>query len=108
MANVGDLEMRVIIGEQPEMRPCWVKDGESERKALFHCWERRQDLISASIMEGGHPAGVMSRTLAIVEYEDGTVHEKYLSSVRFDDTATVMSEYVWIHDRGEGEDGTVR
>lgn len=90
MANAGNLEMKVVVGGQSEMRPCWVKDGESEREALFHCWEHRQDLISASVMAGGHPAGVISRTLAIVEYEDGAVHEKYPTDVRFTDTKSIM------------------
>lgn len=107
MANVGDLEMKVIIGERPEMRPCWINDGEIKRKALFHCWEQKSQLLGASLMLGGHPGGVVSGMVALVEYEDGTMHEEYPRDVRFDDTEAVMSEYVWIHDRGEGEDGTV-
>lgn len=36
-------------------------------------------------MIGGHAAGQMSQTVAIVEYEDGTVHEHYPSEIQFTD-----------------------
>lgn len=93
MAEYNRKKIRLFIGESPEMRPCWVKDGESERKALFHCWEQRKDLISASISLGGHPAGTISRTLGIVEYEDGTVHEMYPNHIRFIDSEAIMNQF---------------
>lgn len=86
MANVDNSEMKVIVSGQSEMRPCWVKDGGFERKALFHCWEHRQDLISASI-------GTVSRTLGIVEYEDGTVHEVYPYYIRFIDSEALINQF---------------
>ena len=50
-------------------------------------------------MIGGHPGGQISGTFAIVEYEDGTIHEVEPTQIRFVDNA--MSEYVF----PEMEDG---
>ena len=64
---------------------------EKKIKALFHCWDHRSELCDASPMI--HPGGQVSGTFAIVEYEDGTVHEVEPTQIRFVDNA--MSEYVF-------------
>ena len=66
---------------------------EEKHKALFHCWSHRSELYGASLMIGGHPVGQVSGTFAIVEYEDGTVHEVEPTQIRFVDNA--MSEYAF-------------
>ena len=66
---------------------------EKNVKALFHCWNYRSKLVDASPMIDGHPGGQVSGTFAIVEYEDGTVHEIEPTQIRFVDNA--MSEYVF-------------
>lgn len=66
---------------------------EHEIKSLFHCWNHRSELYDASPMIGGHPAGQISSTFAIVEYEDGTIHEVEPTQIRFVDNA--MREYVF-------------
>ena len=66
---------------------------EKKIKALFHCWGHRSELYGASPMIGGHPGGQVSGTFAIVEYEDGTIHEVEPTQIRFVDNA--MSEYVF-------------
>lgn len=58
-----------------------------QHKALFHCWDHRSELCDASPMIGGHPGGQVSCTFAIVEYEDGTVHEVEPQNIRFVDNA---------------------
>ena len=70
-----------------------IESPECEIKALFHCWDDRSELYDASPMIGGHPAGQISSTFAIVEYEDGTIHEVEPMQIRFVDNA--MSEYVF-------------
>lgn len=93
-----------------EYRPCIVKlweetfdtygnkiilharEGET-CKALFHCWNHRSELYDASPMIGGHPGGQVSGTFAIVEYEDGTVHEVEPQNIRFVDNP--MCEYAF-------------
>ena len=69
-----------------------LKEAE-EYKALFHCWNHRSELYDASPMIGGHPGGQVSGTFAIVEYEDGTVHEVEPQNIRFVDN--LMSEYAF-------------
>lgn len=64
---------------------------EKNVKALFHCWNHRSELVDASPMIGGHPGGQVSGIFAIVEYEDGTVHEVEPAHIRFVDYA--MREY---------------
>ena len=70
-----------------------IESPECEIKALFHCWDYRSELYDDSPMIGGHPGGQVSGTFAIVEYEDGTVHEAKPAHIRFVDNA--MSEYVF-------------
>lgn len=66
---------------------------EENVKALFHCWNYRSQLVDAWPMIDGHPGGQVSGTFAIVEYEDGTIHEVEPTQIRFVDNAT--SEYVF-------------
>lgn len=70
-----------------------IESPECEIKALFHRWDYRSELYGASPMIGGHPGGQVSGTFAIVEYEDGTIHEVGPTQIRFVDNA--MSEYVF-------------
>ena len=73
-------------------RPCFCKD----RKALFHRWEEKAQGIGV----GGHTIGSeapktiqVKQILAIVEYEDGTVHEAYPDEIRFLDTNRLMTKF---------------
>ena len=89
-----------------ELRPCIVRIPDKkkqfkEMKALFHCWDFRSEVIGESYLRGGHPAGQIAATFAIVEYEDGTIHEVEPTQIRFVDNA--MSEYVFQEDKGEKE-----
>lgn len=70
-----------------------VVEPEKYIKALFHCWSHRSEVVGESYLRGGHPAGQISSTFAIVEYEDGTVHEVDPWNIRFVDD--VMSEYAF-------------
>lgn len=56
-----------------------VVEPEKNIKALFHCWSHRSEV---GIM------GQISSTFAIVEFEDGTVHEVELWNIRFVDNLT--------------------
>lgn len=56
-----------------------------EHKGYFHKWSDHFWTIGESPMPGGHAAGQMSQTFAIVEYEDGTVHEHLPSEIQFMD-----------------------
>lgn len=58
------------------------------RNGYFHKWSDRYWTIGASPMVGGYSAGQMSETVAIVEYEDGTVHEHLPHEIQFTDRET--------------------
>lgn len=76
-----------------------IESPECEIKALFHCWNHRSELYGASPMIGGHPGGQVSCTLAIVEYEDGTVHEVEPQNIRFVDG--LINQYGFREDANE-------
>lgn len=73
-----------------EMRPCFVGD----KKALFHRWSEQAEIVPPSILKGGHGGGVVRGTLAVVEYEDGTVGLANLEKIRFF-PADNFREYDW-------------
>lgn len=77
------LEMKMTL----ELRPCLVKG----RKHLFHRWDQRAWVVDPSTLPGGHPGGQCSLVMAIVEDENGQVHEVYPREVRFVDDA--LSQY---------------
>lgn len=96
------IEYRPCIVHIPEERKCFyanrkreyrVKKHSEDVKALFHCWNHRSELYDASLIIGGHPGGKVSGTFAIVEYEDGTIHEVEPTQIRFVDNA--MREYAF-------------
>lgn len=64
-----------------EFRPCYVKGV----KALFHRWIHKSEIVPPSVYVGGHNGGVVSGTLAIVEYEDGRIGEARPTDIRFID-----------------------
>lgn len=83
-----------------ELRPCLV-DG---KRALWHKWTTRWEIVPPSIMAGGHGGGQVSASLALVEFEDGTVAEVYPSRVRFLDTVCKMDKvegaFLYAEERG--------
>ena len=62
-----------------QLRPCIV----DSKKALFHCWEHYSDVVEASPLIGGAPAGTISCVYAIVEFEDGHVMRIHPYNVKF-------------------------
>lgn len=70
-----------ITIETGEYRPCLV-DG---KKALFHRWEDKSKIVEPSVMVGGHGGGVLKYTVAIVEYENGSVAEVFPNYIKFVD-----------------------
>lgn len=72
-----------------ERRPCIVKG----KKALFHRWADKAQLVGESPLRGGHPGGQLWLVVGIIEYEDGCVHEAYPDEIRFIDNP--MERYAW-------------
>lgn len=64
-----------------EYRPCIVNG----RKAVFHRWHEFCNVVEASPLIGGAPAGQIKYTLGTVEFEDGTVEEVAPHRIKFND-----------------------
>lgn len=64
-----------------EYRPCIV-DG---KKAVFHRWHEFCNVVEASPLIGGAPAGQIKYTLGTVEFEDGTIKEVAPHNIKFAD-----------------------
>lgn len=77
-----------------DLRPCLIKP--DNIKGLFHCWSHFSETIAPSIVVGGHGGGVVFRTFAIVEHEDGTVGEYPPDLIQFDDG--MMKNYAFNSD----------
>ena len=87
------LDGKITIGR--ELRPCIV---ENSVKALFHLWvvKRFPHYEIKSPVKGflnQSFEGFVENIFALVEYEDGTVHEVEPTQIRFVDNA--MSEYAF-------------
>ena len=67
-----DMELKVVQG----LRPCYVKQGARKKPAMFHQWENVSCPVREELFIGGMPSGIVSHTLAIVEYENGEVHKE--------------------------------
>lgn len=83
------MKNELTVGIVREYRPCLV-DG---KKALFHRWAVRKQIVEPSIRVGGHRGGEVEVIVAIVEYENGKVAECYPIQVRFCDR--MMEEYLF-------------
>lgn len=66
--------------EREKLRKCTVNG----KKAYFHKWEDFSAVVEASPLIGGAPAGCISRTFGIIEYEDGTVEKVKPTSIKFE------------------------
>ncbi len=79
-----------------EYRPCYVYG----KKALFHRWIDKSEIIAPSIMKGGHAGGVIRGTCGIVEFENGVICEVYPYKIKFADNK--IKEYAF--NEGSGTD----
>ena len=81
-----------------ERRACMVQHREGkemkEKRAIFHLFATKACPIEPSPLRGGHPGGQYSEPVAVVEYEDGTVHMVDPLCVRFLDTKELMEQHV--------------
>lgn len=64
-----------------EYRPCVVQ----LKKALFHRWTHKSEIVPPSPLRGGHSGGVLSGEFGIIEFEDGTIAEVEPQKIRFID-----------------------
>lgn len=62
-----------------ELRPCKVNG----KKALFHTWSNKSQIVDPSPLMGGHNGGVLKYTVGIIEFENGTVEECLPNVIQF-------------------------
>lgn len=99
MAKAGELRMKVIIGERPEMRPCMVMDMEGkERKAFFHCFTKE---VCDTMSHITFCSSQRQYLVALVEFENGQLAEVLPEKVKFLDTKALMSQYCFEDMEGE-------
>ena len=70
---------------ETELRPCKVKTKSGDINGLFHRWSDKSEIISPSMMKGGHGDGIVCGTVAIVEINDGNIVEFYPEKIQFID-----------------------
>lgn len=75
MATILDSKITVT----PERRPCMVKIGSEEKKALWHMFSSRAHLYP----------------IVVIELEDGSVYEVMVSGIRFLDSKEEFGQYAW-------------
>lgn len=77
--------------KEPTQRILDSKQEKIEHKALFHCWSQNSWVYNPVLR--GEVGGQMSSMVAIVEYEDGMVHEHFPDEIQFVDGK--IKEYVF-------------
>lgn len=87
---MGKLDTMIRVVDSAD-RPCIV-DG---RKALFLKWDIYSEPVGASPLVGGPPAGVISKTLAIIEFEDGSVEIVAPWKIKFLDSKERFADIAW-------------
>lgn len=95
MAKLSDITIKTS-----EYRPCTVMHGDHLVKALFHRWIAISEIVSPSLLRGGHSGGVIADTFGIVEYENGRVDKVHPESITFLDAGGKFSEYDWRENDG--------
>ena len=95
---MAELLKGVITLSNSEHRTCFV----NEKKALFHRWQEYCNVVSASPMIGGAPAGQIKYTLGTVEFEDGTIEEVAPHKIKFADN---LVNRVWTEEATTEADG---
>lgn len=84
-------KIKCVSSKEPTQRILDSKQDLIEHTALFHCWSQKSWVYSPVMI--GEVGGQISSTVAIVEYEDGTIHEHLPQEVQFtDDKAEKISE----------------
>lgn len=83
---------------RPKLRPCLV-DG--DKKYLFHLWFQVSEIVAPSFLNGGHPGGVVSTVLGLVEDEKGNVKKVYPERITFLDNPFLDHDFT---DSRESED----
>jgi hypothetical protein len=75
---------------ETELRPCLVND----KRALFHKWSDKSQIVEPSPFIGGDQGGVLMYTVGIIEYEDGQICECMPSQIKFIDSKIEQYHFI--------------
>lgn len=80
-----------------ERRPCMVKAGDEEKKALWYMFGTHSYYNTVDAVLVGQMGGQVGweASVAIVEYEDGKVDAVGVENIRFLDSESEFSQYTW-------------
>lgn len=68
----------------------------------FHLWEQWSNVVDASLLRGGHPAGQIGQVYGIVEFKDG-VRRVDPESIKFCDEKKRRSLFAYKAYRRDGD-----
>ena len=69
-----------------ELRPCFVRTKDKViENCLFHRWVDKSEIVSPSVMVGGHKGGELRWCVALYEDAEGNVYECLPSDITFID-----------------------
>ena len=84
-----------IVGH--ERRPCTVKVGDKEKKALWYMFGTQSYYNTVDAVLVGQTGGQVGweSPCAVVEYEDGKVEAVGVEHIRFLDSKKEFEQYAW-------------
>lgn len=78
---------------ETKLRPAYYTEPMcTPTKVLFHCWSQESNIIRTSL-SGGHPGGIVSGIMGIVETENGRVMKIRPEHIRF--VPGEFDAYIW-------------
>lgn len=83
-----------IVERRDARRPCVTNEGLGGKKCLFHCWSTESRVIGPSPLRGGHQCGVISETVAVLEFEDGHLEKLRTHDFKFVDGGQ-FQQWAW-------------
>ena len=93
LTNLDAIPPSFVIQAEESYRICYVDTWQREhQKALFHKWVDNPITRKDGVQ--------VMQTLALVEFEDGSVSRVEAKSIRFDDSPRYFEQHVWTGDIG--------
>ena len=84
-----------FIKRSDTRRPCVIKGTNGKQKCLFHRWSQESWIVPPSLLAGGHNGGVISKIMAVMEFEDGSVRLVNYDTFEFCDSNGGFLDFSW-------------
>ena len=93
---------KLLVNLHEYRRPCIVYGPNGKEKGLFHCVSVAPTLMPANSLKGEDKDFIIYETVAVVEFEDGSIKKILTENIKFDDGGK-FADFAWRSDC-EGED----